>query len=183
MAWKRFALAGILVAATTSTSNADWHSFWHRFHVDYQRNNAWPQPFREMAAKQTRAPFEIQKLNGWRLHNTISHELFVAGDGQLTYAGQRQLENIMTRVPPQYRSVFVVRAGSQAETEARVTAVRNSLARMTHGGGQVPEVGIADRANPTSSGSMASAINRAWADALPEPVLPPREGPAVSDSN
>lgn len=180
MAWKRLFVAAALIATTASTASADWHSFWHRFHLDYHRNNAWPHPFRELAAMQTRAPFEVQKLNGWRVHNTISHELFVAGDGQLTYAGQRQLENIMTRVPPQYRAVFVVRAGSEAETQARLTAVRNSLARMRYAGGEKPEVSLIDRAPATSDGATASAINRQWLQVMPQPRLPDRQAPSVS---
>lgn len=180
MTWKRLICAAALVALTASTSHADWHSFWHRFHIDYHRNNAWPHPFREMAAMQTRSPFEVQKVNGWRLHNTISHELFVQGDGQLTYAGQRQLHNIMTHVPPQFREVFVVRGSSQAETEARVAAVKSSLTRMQLPEDALPAVSVIDRAPATSSGSITSAINRAWLNSLPEPKLPERVGPSVS---
>jgi hypothetical protein len=181
MSWKRIAIAGLLVVATTSTSNADWHSFWHRFHVDYERNNAWPHPFREVAAAQTRAPFEVQRQNGWQLHNTISHGLFRAGDGQLSYAGQQQLQNILTAVPPQHRTVFVVRGASQAETEARLTSVRGSLERFTVAGAAIPQVVLIDRAPATSSGQLASAINRAWIENLPTPELPQDDSvPGVS---
>ncbi len=180
MAWKRIACAAVLVVSGSVSASADWNSFWHRFHVDYQRNNAWPHPFREMDAMQTRSPFEVQKMNGWRLNNTISHELFREGDGALTYAGQRQLVQITTNVPPEHRAVFVVRGANQAETDARVAAVKNSLERMNHGEESIPQIMVIDRAPATSSGALASAINRAWMEELPAPKLPADEGPSVS---
>ena len=179
MTKKRLALVGMIVAITAGNASADWHSFWHRFNVDYHRNNAWPHPFREMAAAQTRAPFEVQRHNGWQLHNTISHELFRPGDGGLTYAGQQQLVNIITVVPVEQRTVFVVRGASQAETEARLASVQSSLERMTQGG-QTPPVMIVDRAPATNSGAMAAAVNREWLKVIPKPELPSREGPTVS---
>lgn len=172
MSWKRVAVAGFLVFATASTSNADWHSFWHRFNVDYQRNNAWPHPFREVAAAQTRAPFEVQRLNGWQLHNTLNHGLFRDGDGQLSYAGQQQIQYIMTAAPVQHRTLFVVRAPNAVETDARVASVRNSLERYQVANDPVPSVMIIDRAPATYSGARASAINRAWLQAMPTPELP-----------
>jgi hypothetical protein len=172
MSWKRIAIAGLFVVVSASTSQADWHSFWHRFHLDYHRNNAWPHPFREAAATQTRMPFEVQRMNGWQLHNTISHGLFRAGDGQLSYAGQQQLQNIMTQVPPQHRTVFVVRGGSDVETEARVASVRSSLERIVPEGNSLPQVVLVERAPATSSGAMASAVNRARMQSIPAPKLP-----------
>lgn len=181
MSWKRIAIASLLLVATASTSNADWHSFWHRFHLDYHRNNAWPHPFREVAAAQTRTPFEVQRLNGWQLHNTLSHDLFRPGDGQLSYGGQQQLQYIMTSVPQQYRQVFVVRGVNQAETEARVASVRSSLERYSLPTAPLPEVVLVDRAPVTYSGARASAINRAWMEAMPEPSLPSDQSvPGVS---
>lgn len=172
MSWKRVAIAGFLLAATASTSNADWHSFWHRFHVDYHRNNAWPHPFREVSAAQTRAPFEVQRLNGWQLHNTLNHGLFREGDGQLSYAGQQQIQYIMTAVPEQHRTVFVVRGSSPAETDARLASVRSSLERYQLANAPAPAVMLIDRAPATYSGARASAINRAWLEAMPTPELP-----------
>lgn len=181
MSWKRIAIASFLVFATASTSNADWNSFWHRFHLDYHRNNAWPHPFREVAAAQTRAPFEVQRLNGWQLHNTLSHDMFRAGDGQLSYGGQQQLQYIMTSVPEQHRQVFVVRGTNAAETDARVASVRSSLERYSGTGISAPPVMLVDRAPVTYSGARASAVNRAWMEAMPKPQLPQDDSvPGVS---
>ena len=175
----RWVLLALAVVLGTNVGHADWHSFWERFKLDYHRNNAWPHPFREMAASQTRAPFEIQRNNGWQLHNTISHELFSPGDGALTYAGQKQLENIVTRVPPEHRTVFVVRAASKVETESRVAAVQSSLGRLSPDG-VAPQVLVIDRAPATSSGEVVAALNRLRIDTMPKPQLPERAGPSAS---
>lgn len=181
MAWKRLLCTAALVAVGSSSASADWNSFWHRFHLDYHRNNAWPHPFREVDAAQTRSPFLVQRENGWRLHNTISHELFREGEGSLSYAGQRQLIQIMTHVPPEHRSIYVVRGASPAETEARIASVRSALEKMPLENGATPEIMIIDRAPATGSGAVASAVNRAWMQALPAPKLPDKEGPTVSE--
>lgn len=175
----RWVLLALIFVLGANVGRADWHSFWQRFHLDYHRNNAWPHPFREMSAAQTRAPFEIQRNNGWQLHNTISHELFRPGDGALTYAGQKQLENILTHVPQEHRTVFVVRGATKAETDARIAAVQSSLERMRPDG-TAPPVLIIDRAPATSSGEIAAALNRLRIDTMPKPQLPERDGPAVS---
>lgn len=171
MAWKRLACAGLLVAAAVSPAAADWNSFWHGVHVDYHRNNAWPHPFSEMAAAQTRAPFAVQKMNGWRLHNTISHELFRGGDGVLTVAGQQHLAHIVHQVPVEFREVIVVCGATPAETEARVASVRAALSRMNLEGA-VPEIYVTHRVPATGSGELATAVNRAWLQSLPKPQLP-----------
>ena len=179
MAWKRLACASLVAIATAAPAAADWNSFWHGFHIDYHRNNAWPHPFSEMAATQTRTPFAIQTMNGWRLHNTVSHELFRGGDGVLTVAGQHHLAHIISQVPPQHRMVMVVRGATPEETEARLASVRSAIARM-HVEGPAPEVRVTDRVPATGSGELATALNRARLQTLPAPRLPESEGPSVS---
>jgi hypothetical protein len=78
-----FALAVVASTATSVSADWNWKGFWHGQHVGYHRNNAWPDPFNEVDAANVIAPFEVMKANGWRLHNTIGHELFREGDGAL----------------------------------------------------------------------------------------------------
>lgn len=176
----RTAIFALLSFGLSTSGMADWHSFWHRFHVDYHRNNEWPHPFREIDVHGTRAPFETQRLNGWQVHNTLSHELFRDGDNLLTYAGQQHIEYIVTHVPHDYRAIFVVRGTTAQETQARLAAVRQSLERLQLGD-QAPPVMLVDRPPATHSGAMASAINRLWMESLQTPRLPDSEGAASSE--
>ena len=83
-------LAVAAIAITAGSANADWSNFWHQFHIDTHRNNAWPDPFNEADARDVVAPFEVMKQNGWKLHNTIGHELFREGDGVLMASGTQR---------------------------------------------------------------------------------------------
>ena len=128
------ALFAIVLAVTgASTASADWHQswkrFWHNVAVGYHRNNAWPDPFVEADALQVIGPFETMKRNGWRLHNTIGHELFRASDGELLASGHGRVRWIATQAPEDRREIFVLRGRSDDETNARVASVRQAISR------------------------------------------------------
>jgi len=161
----------VLLGGLASPAAADWHTFWHNQHVAYRRTNAWPQPFTDDSARQTIAPFEVMKHNGWRLHNTIGNELFREGDGALLAAGHKRVNWIATQAPADRRVVYVLRGVSQAETDARLASVRETLTRLP-ADGQPPQVLITDIAPTTASGAWATQINRDWLEALPAPKLP-----------
>ncbi len=98
-----------MVVATTATSaSADWNHFWHGLHVGFHRNNAWPDPFNEVDAGNVIQPFEVMKANGWRMHNTIGHELFRSGDGALLAAGHKRVHWIASQAPTARRTVYVL---------------------------------------------------------------------------
>lgn len=164
-------VALLIVATTASSAAADWDSFWHGIHVGYARNNAWPDPFNEVDAQQVIQPFEIMKANGWRMHNTIGHELFRDGDGALLAAGHKRVFWIATQAPPTRRAVHVLRGSNPAETQARVSAVEASLASMNIQG-RPPEILITDVNPALSSGAIATKLNREMLENLPAPRLP-----------
>lgn len=161
----------LLVAMGTNTATADWHEFWHGLHVGYHRNNAWPDPFNELDAAGVIAPFEVMKHNGWKLHNTIGHELFRSGDGALLASGSMRVRWIATQAPASRRVVYVLRGSSPNETTARVASVRDTLANM-YQTGPMPRVLITDVEPPTASGDWATKINRDWLEQLAAPRLP-----------
>ena len=166
------AVIALVVVATTATSaSADWNHWWHDLHIGYHRNNAWPDPFNEVDAAQVIMPFEIMKANGWRMHNTIGHEGFRGGDGALVASGQQRVHWIATQAPTSRRTVYVLRGGSQAETEARVASVRQTLT-YTYVSGPSPAVLVTDVEPASSSGAWATKINREWLEHLTAPRLP-----------
>lgn len=167
----RLAVACLAIGVTATSVSADWHSFWHNVHVGYARNNAWPDPFNEADALDVAEPFEIMKRNGWRLHNTIGHELFREGDGALLASGSRRVQWIATQSPEAYRSVFVLRGSTPEETQARIASVHQTLTSL-HLPAGVPQVMVTDAEPGTSSGGWAVKVNREWLDSLPRPQLP-----------
>lgn len=164
-------IATMAVLTTATSASADWNSFWHNLHVGYHRNNAWPDPFNEVDAMEVVTPFEIMKANGWKMHNTIGHELFRPGDGALLASGHNRVHWIATQAPATRRTVYVLRGGSRAETDARVSSVQQTLASM-YINGSVPTVLVTDVEPATSSGAWATKINREWLEHLAAPRLP-----------
>ena len=154
----------------TGNASAEW-GFWKSACVDYHRNNAWPQPFTEDSVRQTVAPFEVMKQNGWRLHNTIGNELFRDGDGALLAAGHERVHWIASQAPADRRVVYVLRGRSQSETEARLASVRDTLSRVETTG-PAPQLMITEIEPTTASGAWATQINRSWMEAIPAPKLP-----------
>ena len=167
----RAVIAMAVVATTATSASADWNSWWHGLHVDYHRNNAWPDPFNEVDAAQVIAPFEIMKTNGWRLHNTIGHELFRGGDGALLASGHRRVHWIATQAPESRRTVYVLRGETENETAARVNSVQLTLDKIVMNGA-APRVLVTDVEPPAASGAWATKINREWLDHLTAPRLP-----------
>ena len=167
--------AALIVVTGASTVSADWsqkwNRFWHNVGVGHHRNNAWPDPFNEADAYEVVAPFEIMKRNGWRLHNTIGHELFREGDGALKANGHDVVRWIATQAPESRREIYVLRGRSEAETHARVGSIQQALARIHHIG-PTPTVFVTNKAPSTSSGAWAVQINRVALEEMPPPKLP-----------
>lgn len=161
----------LLVGAFGRSANADWHSFWRGVHVDYARNNAWPQPFTDADARAVQDPFVLMKHNGWRAHNTIGNELFRQGDNSLTLAGSRRVLWIATQSPQQHRTIYVLRGPTDNETHLRVASVHQSLSTIQTGG-LLPQVVVTDIEPAAASGGYATSIDRQWLQNLPAPTLP-----------
>jgi hypothetical protein len=154
-----------------SSANADWHTFWHEVRVGYARNNAWPQPFADVDAKDVQKPMDIMIHNGWRAHNTIGSELFRENDSVLTLAGARRVHWIATHSPASRRTIYVFRGATEQETSKRLDSVHQTLASI-HSNGPMPQVLVTDIEPSTSSGAWATSINRQWMENLPAPKLP-----------
>ena len=169
---KRVVFGLVLVGVTAGHSaKGDWHSFWHRFRVDYARNNVWPQPFVDVDAQAVQAPFAVMTHNGWRAHNTIGNELFREGDCSLNLAGSRRVEWIAKQAPHERRTIYVLRGANDDETNLRLASVHQSLTAMQTGG-PVPHVVVTDIETAAASGGWATSVNRQWMQNLPAPKLP-----------
>jgi hypothetical protein len=164
-------IATMVVITTATSASADWNSFWHNLHVGFHRNNAWPDPFNEVDAMQVVTPFEVMKANGWKMHNTIGHELFRPGDGALLASGHNRVHWIATQAPTNRRTVYVLQGGSRVETEARVASVQQTLANM-YFNGSAPHVMVTTVEPSTWPGAWRTKINREWLENLPIPRLP-----------
>jgi hypothetical protein len=146
-----------------------WDKFWHRVHVDWHRNNAWPEPFLSADRAAQRAPFCIQTDNGWKMQNTIGTFLF-DDNQQLNRAGELQVKWIVTQAPLHRRAVFVLRGENAEQTNARIASVYAAVAKFADGA--IPPV-IPTNTEPAGwSGSYVDAMAQQFQSTIPAPRLP-----------
>jgi hypothetical protein len=153
---------------------AKWHCFWDRVHLDWHRNNAWPEPFVYVDRQATRVPIGVMVDKGWQLQNTISNQLFDAETQELTRAGELKVQWILTQMTPRRRTVFVMRGPTEAITEVRVRSVEKAAEQVV---GDMAAHGIVltDTAPRDGSGAYYERVNVGYESSTPVPRLPQPE--------
>ena len=176
-----FGLA-LTITLQTGTARADWdnmkarwHSFWDRVHVDWHRNNAWPEPFNHIDDKATRTPLAIMADNGWKLQNTIPNQLFDPETQELTRAGELKVRWILTQMPVHRRSVYVLRGESPEITETRLNSVEKT-AESVLGEPGLAMIAVTEIVPRGGSGDYFERVNRGYENSVPAPRLPDMQG-------
>lgn len=150
--------------------------FCQQFHYDYYRNNAWPKPFRAMDASSVISYFDVQRNNGWQLHNTLGTAMFDARTNALTDSGRAHAHWIVSRAPRNRRVVFVLQGPTQEITAQRVESAQLAISEFIPSG-PLPDIYLTDRDAPGSSGVYQTAIVRALTNSVPAPRLPQNGAP------
>ena len=166
-----FGLLGLLLLMPSTPAQADWHTFWNRVHLDWHRNNCWPEPFQTVDRRTVCETLSAQIANGWRRQNTITSVYFDSDTEQLNEAGRRKLYAVMTQSPEQFRTVYVVESANPQAQQRRVESIRRTTQEL-FAGQPTPEV-VGVKIEPRSwSAEYLNAIDRKAATAIPAPVLP-----------
>ncbi len=168
-----FGLIGLATLFSPGTSQAGWHEFWDRVHLDWHRNNAWPLPFTELDKQMTRVPFAAMSRNGWQMQNTLGDELFDRETQQLTRAGKLKVQWILTQTPQQRRTVYVLQGNSDRATQERLASVKQAIRNMygleTNAESSVALIGTPPR---NGSGDYLDRVRRSYEASTPAPRLP-----------
>lgn len=171
--------AVVLVTLTSSapargdwqTIKTKWNGFWHRVHVDWHRNNAWPEPFVHVDRQAVQMPIDVMVDKGWQLQNTISHQLFNPETHELTQAGELKVRWILTQMPPRRRSVFVLRGNTPEITETRLRSVEQVAAAVV-GDSAMTFIAVTDVMPREGSGSYYERVSVGYDSTIPPPRLP-----------
>ncbi len=187
-----FLLAGLAFSAATATDGMPGacpdcvggqppapgtggvNNFWHRCHVDFLRNNSWPEPFLTADKAAVRTPWCIQTDNGWKAQNTVGSFLFDRDTQRVNEAGELLVKWVLTQAPVHRRAVFVLRGDNADATNARVQSVQAAIAK--YGNGCVCPVLLTDTEPPGWSASYIDAITQQYSATIPAPRLPARQG-------
>jgi hypothetical protein len=153
---------------------AGWHEFWHRTHVDFYRNNSYPEPFISADRAAAREPFCIMIDNGWKMQNTIGTFLFDRETQRLNQAGELLVKWIVTQAPHHRRAVFVLKADTAEATTSRVESVQRAVAK--YASGPVCPVLLTDTEPDGWSAAYSDSITQQFNSSIPAPRLPSGEG-------
>ncbi|MFO0939178.1 MAG: hypothetical protein U0930_00275 [Pirellulales bacterium] len=153
-------------------------SFW----TNYYRNVRWPTPFRAQDVMSVTNYFDIQRENGWRLHNTVGNAMFDPQTNCLTQAGKNHIQSILRDNPSNRKVVFVLQAQNQQQTAARVQSTELAISEFLPVG-ELPPVYVTDRDAPGSSGAYQAAMSRAMMTSVPVPRLSAQGGGSGGSSS
>jgi hypothetical protein len=141
-------------------------AFWTSFY----RNTRWPMPFRAQDVSSVTTYFDIQRENGWRLHNTVGSGMFDQQSNCLTQAGKNHVQSILRDNPSDRKAVFVLQGRTQQQTAARVQSTELAISEMIPVG-DLPPVYITDRDAPGSSGAYQASVMAQMKASIPIPRL------------
>ncbi len=167
-------VASFLVAAPAqadwATMKAKWHCFWDRVHLDWHRNNAWPEPFTLVDRQAVKVPIATMVDRGWQLQNTIPDELFDPETQTLTRAGELKVRWILTQMPAHRRDVFVLRGATPEITDLRLQSVEKLAADTV--GGAPAMITVTDLIPRGGSASYYERVSTSFDATAPPPRLP-----------
>ncbi|HEY5313751.1 MAG TPA: hypothetical protein VIK18_14585 [Pirellulales bacterium] len=175
--------AALIVLLSAGALHAEgWlKSHWHNFCAVTERNNSWPEPFVPADRAAARAPFVGCVVAGWRVQNTLSDYHFEDGSGALKESGMIKVARIVTEAPPDFRTVFVLRAATAELTAARIASVQEAAARYALPGDH-PQVGGTFVSPPGAPAFYIVDVDRSFRESMPEPRLPARASSTSSSS-
>ena len=145
--------------------------FARNFWSDFRANNMWPEPYNEPDRESVRTPINIMIANGWRRENTLNDHHFDRESNELTDAGKIKVELIVTKSPPQFRTVFVERMVDPEANAARLAAVQQIAENYVLDGEMPAVVDIQGGAVGWSALDIDN-VRRKYIDSAPEPRLP-----------
>ncbi len=165
-------IGGVCLAMTATSAQAGWHEFWNRVHLDFHRNNCWPEPFESVDREAAKKPFEVMVRNGWRKETTLGDAFFHAESQKLTEGGVNRIHWILTQVPEGHRRVHVSIGRHHKDIEKRIDSVQSTIAELLPGR-PMPEVIATNIRFRQASGVYVNEIDTKTVETIPEPRLKP----------
>jgi hypothetical protein len=172
MKFRRGWLLGLALVVPSTASADNWiANQWSGFRAQWKANRDWPEQYVDHDRAAARAPFAAMVANGWRSQNTVSDYHFDDSTGELNDTGKLKVRAILTNAPPQYRSLYVLRANHPDRTDARVRSVQEH-AQMLMQGDVPPPVMVTTTEPIGASGEYVTGVRERDTAAAMPPVLP-----------
>lgn len=142
------------------------------YHDSFHYNLIWPNQYIQPSRRGICQAYATMVNNGWRRNNLMGSYHFESSEKQeLSEAGRRKAQWILTQAPPNRRTIFIERAADDVRTAERVQALQDYAANS------VPNSAPADvqeshlRLEGHSAGAVDAVFTGFSQNQLP-PVLP-----------
>lgn len=167
-------LQGTSARADWQSFKAKWHQFWDRVHLDWHRNDAWPEPFVQVDRRAVRSPIARMVEKGWELQNTVPDELFDPESQELTKAGRVKVRKTLTEMPIRRRMVFVQKGQTAEMTQTRLQSVEKAATEVV-GEGAVGMISVTNLIPQSRSGDYYQRVKTQYEESMPAPRLPEKD--------
>ena len=142
------------------------------------RNDAWPKPFNCYDKRSLHDIWQPMLAAGNETQQVLDHNFFTSSH-ELNRVGIDRVAGIALHGPASDRAVYVSRSADQAVDQARVAAIRNTIATYYSHRGLV-DVRLSDRVAPTVAAVKVQAANDSYEDNRPPGTI--FEAEAVGES-
>jgi hypothetical protein len=133
-------------------------------------NQRWYKQYMQPSRRAICQSMAVMVNNGWRRQNLMgAYHFDPKNPGELSEAGRRKAEWILTQAPAERRSVFVERTADQAETADRVQAVQQYAAGINIAAADVQETNLRNEGHPAGT---VDAVFTGFSANQAAPVLP-----------
>jgi hypothetical protein len=176
--WALLTILSLNIVVAPARGGDGWNEFWHRVHVDFLRNNTWPEPFQAADRAGAREPWCIQTDNGWKMQNTVGTFLFDGETQQLNEAGELLVKWIVTQAPHHRRAVFVLKGETSEATAVRAASVQAAVSK--YAGGCVCPVLLTCTEPPGWPAAYIDQMTQQFNATIPAPRLPAMDGGGAS---
>lgn len=178
------AIAGlVLLTVAAGSAQAGWlKRVAKAWHTEFRRSLVWPEPFLQQDREAVWAPLTTMVYNGWRDQNTLTDEHFKEGTAELNQAGRNKVWHIVSRVPDQFRAVFVLQGESPESTAERIAHVQQVAAELSTEA-PPPEVFETQTAPDNWPADYVNAVEGKFIESTPAPRLPEVSGSSSSSSS
>lgn len=168
---KNLLICFIISGFFSATVDAGWHEFWDRVHLDFHRNNVWPEPFSTMDRRAVEKPFNAMVASGWKAQNTLGDAYFDKTTNQLTDGGRRRVFWIVKNVPVEHRTIFIAESFNPKALDVRIDSVQQEVARALPNQ-QLPSVVPTHQDTRGWSATSIYTLMRKESETRPSPRLP-----------
>lgn len=174
---RRFALLLALplsLSVAQSVQAGDWCNLkrcYSSCRAEAQMNRLWPSMYTPADREAVYTALDMMVVSGWRTQNTLNDYHFDEQSSELNEVGRLKVRDILHDAPPEFRTVWVLRAHQDELTRKRMQSVHKVAGTFLPAGSIADVMETGDRPR-TSPAQYIDLTDRNFIESMPPPRLP-----------